>query len=116
MLLTSDQQHEVEQFFYEEANLLDEHRYQEWLDLFTEDTHYWMPIRQTRTSNQLDKEFTAPGEMAYFDDDHELLAVRVRKLDTGYAWAEDPPSRTRHMYTNVRAIAVEGNEITVSCN
>jgi biphenyl 2,3-dioxygenase beta subunit len=54
--------------------------------------------------------------MAYFDDPKDVLATRVRKLDTGYAWAEDPPSRTRHLYTNVRAVAVEGDEITISCN
>ena len=38
--------HEVEDFLYREADLLDERRYEEWLDLFTEDAHYWMPLRR----------------------------------------------------------------------
>lgn len=116
MLLNSDQQLEIEQFYYDEADLLDEHRFQEWLELFTDDSHYWMPIRQTRSSDQLDGEFTKPGEMAYFDDPKDGLATRVRKLYTGYSWAEDPPSRTRHLYTNIRAKAIDGDEVTVSCN
>ena len=43
MLLT----HEVEQFLYAEAELLDSRRHEEWLDCLTDDMHYWMPIRRT---------------------------------------------------------------------
>jgi biphenyl 2,3-dioxygenase subunit beta len=91
----------VEQFYYAEAAALDQRRYEDWLALFTDDVHYWMPVRRTRTSNELDQEFTAPGAVAYFDDTKAMLAGRVRKLQTGYSWAEDPPSRTRHLITNV---------------
>ena len=66
-------QYEVEQFYYEEAALLDAHRYRDWYDLFTDDTHYFMPIRRTRTRREMDKEFTKPGEIAYFDDDKMLM-------------------------------------------
>lgn len=104
---------EIEDFYYDEAALLDGRRYGEWLDLFTDDVHYWMPVRRTRTSNELDGEFTKPGDMAFFDDDKAMLAMRVRRLGTGYAWAEDPPSRTRHLIANVRVLAVEGAEIEV---
>ncbi len=48
-----------------EAALLDDRRFGEWLALFAEDAHYWMPIRRTMTSNALDQEFTAPGAMAF---------------------------------------------------
>ena len=109
-------QHEVEQFYTEEAAALDEKRFHDWLDLFTDDTHYWMPIRRTRTVDQLDKEFTAKDEMAYFDDDKAMLEMRVRKLDTGYSWSEDPPSRTRHLISNVRVIENEGDKLTVETN
>ena len=37
---------EIEQFLYREAELLDERRYEEWLELFTEDAHYFMPMRR----------------------------------------------------------------------
>ena len=110
-------QHEVTQFYSDEAATLDEKRFHDWLDLFTDDTHYWMPIRRTRTVDQLDKEFTARDEMAYFDDDKAMLEMRVRKLDTGYSWSEDPPSRTRHVISNVRVIENDGaNNLTVETN
>jgi 3-phenylpropionate/cinnamic acid dioxygenase small subunit len=106
-------QHKVEQYYYHEAMLLDERRYNEWLALFTPDTYYFMPVRRTRTSNDLDKEFTQPGQVAFFDDDLQMLGARVKKLASGYAWAEDPPSRQRHLVTNVRILADDGNELTV---
>ncbi len=109
-------QHEVEQFYYAEAALLDERRFTEWLDLLTSDIHYWMPIRRTVMNADLDQEFTKPGAMAFFDDDKTMLEARVKKLATGYAWSEDPPSRTRHMVNNVRILAVDGDELTVESN
>ena len=50
-------QYEVERFYYDEAALLDAHRYDEWLALFSDDAHYFMPIRRTRMQRELDKEF-----------------------------------------------------------
>ncbi len=109
-------QYEVEQFFYAEAALLDERRFSEWLELLTDDIHYWMPIRRTTTAKDIENEFTEIGQMAFFDDDKELLTARVRKMAVGYAWSEDPPSRTRHFVTNVRPIAMNGDDITVEAN
>jgi biphenyl 2,3-dioxygenase beta subunit len=109
-------QFEVEQFLYTEAALLDAHRYEEWLDLFTDDTHYFMPLRRTRSKRELKQEFTQPGEMAWFDDDKTVLAARVAKLATGASWAEDPPSRTRHLITNVRVVEDAISELTVESN
>jgi len=70
-------QYEVEQFLYEEAALLDARRYRDWLALIADDVHYWMPIRRTVTISDLDREFTKPGDMAFFDDDRELLESEV---------------------------------------
>jgi 3-phenylpropionate/cinnamic acid dioxygenase small subunit len=109
-------QHEVELFLYDEAALLDARRFAEWLELFSEDTHYFMPIRRTRTRHELDREFTQPGEMAFFDDTKGSLAVRVKKLATGRSWSEDPPSRTRHLITNVRVVGVRQEELDVESN
>ncbi len=106
-------QYEVEQFLYAEAALLDARRHREWLALFADDVRYWMPIRRTVTLADLDREFTKPGEMAYFDDDRAMLEMRVKKLEAGSAWSEDPPSRARHFVANVRILAVDGDEITV---
>ena len=108
--------YEVERFYYDEAALLDSHRYDEWLALFSDDAHYFMPIRRTRTQREMDKEFTKPGEMAFFNDDKMLLAGRVAKLKTGRSWAEDPPSRTRHLITNVRIVKDDGRTLEVESN
>ena len=110
------QQYEVEQFYYAEAAMLDERRLSDWLALFTPDVHYWMPIRRTVMASDLENEFTKPGAMALFDDDRAMLELRVKKLDTGYSWSEDPPSRTRHIITNVRVLQQKGDELTVESN
>jgi biphenyl 2,3-dioxygenase beta subunit len=109
-------QFEVERFYFDEAALLDAHRYEEWLTLFAEDAFYFMPLRRTRMLRELDKEFTQPGEMAFFDDTKPQLAGRVAKLLTGRSWSEDPPSRTRHLITNVRVVEDTGSELSVESN
>ena len=106
-------QYEVEQFLYHEAALLDDRKYREWFALVADDIHYWMPIRRTVTRGDLEFEFTKPGAMAYFDDDHALLEMRVRKLEASSAWSEDPPSRSRHFVSNVRILEVLSDEITL---
>lgn len=109
-------QYEVEKFLYDEAALLDERQFERWLELFADDVHYFMPIRRTRSKRELADEFTKPGEMAWFDDSKFILAGRVAKLATGTAWAEDPPSRTRHLITNVRVVDDDGVELGVESN
>ena len=94
----------VEQFLYREARLLDEGRFHEWLGLFTDDIHYWMSARANRypkSSRAIAILETADcagddaDELGLFDENISTLTARVARLDTGMAWAEDPPSRTR---------------------
>jgi 3-phenylpropionate/cinnamic acid dioxygenase small subunit len=104
---------EIEQFLYRDARLLDERRFREWLDLFTADARYWMPLRSNRyprASKALavldptcepDRDLSGEGELAFFDETKSTLERRIARLETGMAWAEDPPSRTRHLITNV---------------
>ena len=106
-------QHEVEQFLYAEGALLDARRYRDWLALIADDIHYWMPIRRTVSAADSQREFTKPGDMAFFDDDRTLLEMRVRKLEAGSAWSEDPPSRSRHFVSNVRIVGLAGDEVSV---
>jgi biphenyl 2,3-dioxygenase beta subunit len=107
---------EAEEFLYREASLLDERRLDEWLALCTDDIHYWMPIRRTTTAKEIANEFTKPGDMAFFDDDKQTLGLRVQRLQVGRAWAEDPPSRTRHTVSNVRILSADANVILVALN
>ncbi|WP_067840328.1 3-phenylpropionate/cinnamic acid dioxygenase subunit beta [Nocardia lijiangensis] len=96
-----DTHFEVEQFYYREAGLLDDGRYADWLDLLADDLEYWMPTRTNRLRRQQALSIAARGEAAYYDETKESLAWRIRRFDSGMAWAEDPPSRTRHMVSNV---------------
>ncbi|MER5178250.1 3-phenylpropionate/cinnamic acid dioxygenase subunit beta [Streptomyces sp. NPDC002896] len=96
-----DTHFEVEQFYYEEAALLDDGRYADWLDLLADDLDYWMPTRTNRLRRQQALSIAARGEAAFYDETKESLAWRIRRFDSGMAWAEDPPSRTRHLVTNV---------------
>ncbi len=109
-------QYEVERFLYDEAALLDARLFEDWLDLFTDDARYFMPIRRTRMRDDLEREFTQPGEMAFFDDSKGMLARRVKKLATGRSWSEDPPSRTRHLITNVRVLDARDGELDIESN
>jgi 3-phenylpropionate/cinnamic acid dioxygenase small subunit len=104
---------EVEQFLYREARLLDERRFHEWLELLADDVRYWMGSRSNRypksskaiaildPDRYVEEDLTKEDELAILDEDKETLTARVARLDTGMAWAEDPPSRTRHLIANI---------------
>lgn len=92
---------EVQRLYTVEAQLLDQHRYADWLELFADDLHYWAPVRTNRLRRQQALADGAPGEVAIFDETKASLAWRIRRFESGMAWAEDPPSRTRHLITNV---------------
>lgn len=95
--------HEIEEFLYREADLLDERRFAEWLDLFTEDARYWMPMRRNVPRDEREREFTREGaDVNWFDEGKETLARRVGQILTGVHWAEEPPSRICHMVSNVQ--------------
>lgn len=95
-------QHVVEQFLYAEAELLDQHRYLEWVELFTEDAHYWIPTRMTRPNRERQYEIAGEDEAAIIDDDKFYLRGRARRYSSGVSWSEEPPSRTRRLITNIR--------------
>lgn len=95
--------YEIEQFLYTEAELLDAWRFDDWLALMAADIHYWAPVRENRLAREMDQEICRPGTSAHFDEDRHMLAERVNRLHTNMAWAETPPSRTRHQITNIRA-------------
>ncbi len=94
--------HEIQQFMIREARLLDERRFEEWLELFADDAIYWMPGRTNAwRGRQVEDSITKFGELSIFEDNKATLTTRVERLRTGLAWGEEPPSRTRHMISNV---------------
>jgi 3-phenylpropionate/cinnamic acid dioxygenase small subunit len=97
----------VEQLLYREARLLDERRYRDWLALWTDDASYWMPTRSNvagsprRPDVTVEEELADEDGVAWLQENKLTLLARVLRLGTGRAWAENPPSRTRHFVTNV---------------
>jgi 3-phenylpropionate/cinnamic acid dioxygenase small subunit len=104
---------EIVEFLYREAEILDDYRYADWIALFADDARYVMPVRTTQ--------FRAAGagfhEVAFFEDNLSSLRTRVERLQTEFAWAETPPSRTRHFVSNVLVDPGEhGGEFAVRLN
>lgn len=90
---------EVTDWLYTEAELLDDGLEREWLRRVSEDVVYQVPIRQT--VERARGNGVAEG-CYHLDERYGSLESRVHRNETSWAWAEDPPSRTRHFVTNVR--------------
>lgn len=112
---------EIEEFLNVEADLLDARAFEEWLTLLAPDIRYWMPMARNVATENLAREFTEEGfETNWIDEGFETLSQRVKQLATGVHWAEQPPSRTTHMISNlrlrdVRVNADGGEEVETRC-
>jgi 3-phenylpropionate/cinnamic acid dioxygenase small subunit len=89
----------AEDFLVQEARLLDESRFEDWLALFTADAWYWMPSQPGQTSPK--------DTVSLIYDDRRLLETRVRRLRSAFIHAQQPASRTSRIVANV---TVEGAE------
>ncbi|MEY4907382.1 MAG: hypothetical protein RL260_1100 [Pseudomonadota bacterium] len=90
----------VLEFLYVEARLLDEIRLKEWGETLAQDLVYNAPLRETRPMSQQAASIVRTTQ--HFDDDWRSVMGRIMRLTaTKSAWAEDPPSRTRRLVTNV---------------
>ncbi|MBA4493566.1 3-phenylpropionate/cinnamic acid dioxygenase subunit beta [Paenactinomyces guangxiensis] len=96
--MNSELQSQISQFLYHEAYLLDHRKYEEWLNLLTDDIVYRMPVRVTTEekngSNLVD-------DMTYFEETKKSLITRVKRLYTKSAWVENPAPRQRHFISNI---------------
>jgi 3-phenylpropionate/cinnamic acid dioxygenase small subunit len=90
----------IVEYLYEEASLLDQIRLQEWGARLATDLVYTAPLRQTLGMSH--QSATYVRSMQHFHDDYRSIMGRIMRLTgTKSAWAEDPPSRTRRLVTNV---------------
>jgi benzoate/toluate 1,2-dioxygenase subunit beta len=96
---------DCEAFLINEARLLDEAQFDDWLALFTDDAHYWVPSEP----NQQDP-FTTVSLMY---DDRRLLETRVRRLASPRIYSQEPRSRTSRMVANVTIEATDSASVTV---
>ncbi|HYL87865.1 MAG TPA: aromatic-ring-hydroxylating dioxygenase subunit beta [Burkholderiales bacterium] len=95
-----------EAFLYHEARLLDTQRYEEWLELFTDDATYWVPLEQ----GQKDPHETS----SIIHDDRTLLELRVKQIRHPRAHARQPLARTVHQVGNVSVLDETAQEVRVA--
>jgi benzoate/toluate 1,2-dioxygenase beta subunit len=96
----------VEDFLYHEARLLDTQRYEEWLELFTDDATYWVPLEH----NQKDPFETS----SIIHDDRTLLELRVKQARHPRAHARLPLARTVHQVSNIITLNEDSNAVHVA--
>ena len=113
---------DMEDFLYAEADLLDERRFRDWLNLLAEDIIYFMPIRRNvKFGQHAQRENTVQGSgISWFDEDKWTLTKRVDQILTGVHYAEEPLSRVSHMVSNVQIRRAtpsleEPREVEVRC-
>jgi 3-phenylpropionate/cinnamic acid dioxygenase small subunit len=108
--------HSVQQFLFDEAALLDERRFDEWLALCAPEIRYWMPAQTNRDRRERHLTVGDRSDLPMFEETWDHLRQRVRRLAMGSAWAEEPPSRTRRLVTNVRVEASGGEMVRAASN
>ena len=98
---------DAEDFLYLEARLLDGREYSAWLELFTDDAIYWLPM---------DENADPEIQSSILYDDAKRLQMRVHQLLHKPHFAQAPPSRTMHSVSNVEVASAErSDEATVRC-
>jgi benzoate/toluate 1,2-dioxygenase beta subunit len=87
------EQQDISQFLFHEARLLDEHRWDEWLRLFTPDGLYWVPLVHGQTDHL--------NHASLFCENALLRSMRARRLEQARAYSQQPPTRTVHVLGNI---------------
>jgi len=100
---------DVESFLYREARLLDTQRFEEWLDLFTDDAVYWAPAGRD--------DIDPTRHVSIIHDDKAAMGRRVKRLRSGFAFAQEPASRVHRIISNVEVAKAsgDGNDCEVHC-
>lgn len=94
---------DAEELLYLEARLLDEDRFEEWLELFASETLYWLPIMDVA------------GEPSLIRDDRRAMEERIYRILNTTVHAQTPRSRTQHDVSNIE-VEHEGGGVLVRCN
>ena len=100
---------EITQTLYHEAHLLDSGLFREWLALLAVDVHYWAPTRA-----EMNRDNDSPDEanrLPLFNETKQSLTLRIHRMETGIAWIETPPSRTRRFISNVMLLDTDSTNL-----
>jgi 3-phenylpropionate/cinnamic acid dioxygenase small subunit len=106
--LDTDLLRAVEQFVYREARFQDEHEYDAWEALWTDDAIYWVPANGESTDPE--------REMSVIFDNRARISTRVKQLKTGKRHSQTPPSRVRRLISNVELLGEDGDDVAVGAN
>tara|TARA_R110002110_G_scaffold12808_4_gene61247 strand:- start:2345 stop:2833 length:489 start_codon:yes stop_codon:yes gene_type:complete len=98
--------HQVQQFLFQEAQLMDERRWDDWLALYTDDSEYWMPYEWGQQS--------ATDHVSLFFEDKTLLRMRIDRLKNDLSPLEWPPARTNRHLSNVQISGDTGDRVTAT--
>ncbi|HVZ44230.1 MAG TPA: aromatic-ring-hydroxylating dioxygenase subunit beta [Ramlibacter sp.] len=100
--------HEICQFLYREARLQDEHRFEEWERLWTDDAIYWVPANGDGGDPE--------REMSIIYDNRSRIGLRIRQYLTGKRYSQLPRSRLRRVVGNIEVLAEEPAGTRVAAN
>lgn len=102
---------EIEEFLYDEAQLLDERDFTTWIDTLADDLRYFMPMEfNVKFGEHATREFTTrDAQMSWFNEGKWTLNKRVEQILTGVHWAEEPLSRVCRMVSNVQLTGLQNN-------
>ena len=108
--MLSDAEHRaVVEFIYREARLADEARYAEWLALWTDDGVFWVPAT-TDPGADPDK------HISHIYDNRGRIETRIKMLQTGYRYSQEPASLMRRLVSNIEAASADNGELVVESN
>ena len=95
----------VEQFLYKEARLADEHDYNVWEALWTDDGLYWVPANGDDTDRMT--------QMSIIHDNRNRISTRIKQFNTGRRLSQVPASRLRRVVSNVEILGAGENGDTI---
>jgi 3-phenylpropionate/cinnamic acid dioxygenase small subunit len=99
----------VVEFLHREARLADEARYAEWLALWTDDGVYWVPATTDPAADP-------DRHLSHIYDNHGRLETRIKLLQTGYRYSQEPASPMRRLISNIEVAPAENGELVAESN
>lgn len=103
---------EIERFVYLEARLADEHCYDEWESLWSDDAVYWVPAGV----DDVDGDEDPDRHVSIIYDNRRRISTRMKQLKTDQRPTQTPRSRVRRVISNIEVVSAEGSEVELFAN